>query len=154
MAFGTSSKVFARTILTQLTGAHAFDWDSDTMKVALFGNTGTPDNTVATDVLTEYNGTASAWVVANEASGTGYTAGGVAVTPLSVAQASNVITFSSSGTPTWTITGTITAYGGLVYDTTVSNIGLAYNAFGGAQTVTAGTFSVAWNASGIATFTV
>lgn len=152
MAFGSSSKVFARTILEQLNGGHTFNWSTDTIKIALYGNTGTPDNTVATDVLTEYNGTASAWVVANETSGTGYTAGGVAVTPLSVAQSSNVVTFTSSGTPTWT-TATITAYGCLIYDTTVSSIGLCYLSFGGAQTVTANTFTVNYNASGIATFT-
>lgn len=150
----TASKVFARTITEQLNGGHAFDWDSDSMKVALYAsNTMTPDNTVATDVLTEYNGTASQWVLANEvASGGGYTPGGVAVTPLSVAQSSNVVTWTSSGTPQWT-SASFTAFGCLVYDVTVSNIGLSFNYFGGGQTVTSGTFTITWNASGIATFT-
>jgi len=152
MAFGSNSKVFARTVYSQISGGHAFNWSADALKIALYGNTGTPDNTVTTDALTEYNGAASQWVTANEVTGTGYTAGGVAVTPLAVTQSTNVVEFTSSGSPNWT-SATITAYGCLVYDTTISNIGLCFNSFGGAQTVTAGTFTVAWNASGIATFT-
>lgn len=150
----TASKVFARTITEQINGGHAFNWSTDTIKAALYAsNTMTPDNTVTTDVLTEYNGTASQWVIANEvASGGGYTSGGVAVTPLSVSQTTNVVTFTSSGTPQWT-SASFTAYGCLVYDSTISNIGLSYNYFGGAQTVASGTFTVTWNASGIATFT-
>lgn len=156
MAFGTSSKVFANTVKSSYTGAHAFNLNnSDTIKVALYTNSSTPDNTVTTDALTEYNGTSSAWVTANESSATGYTAGGLAISTTSVAQSSNVVTFTSSGNPTWTITsGTLSSYGCLVYDTTVSNIGICYNAFATQpSTVTGGQFIISWNASGIATFT-
>ena len=112
----------------------------------------TPDRTVTTAALTEYNGAASQWVTANESSGTGYTAGGTAVTPVTWTQSSNVVTFTSSGSPQWT-GATITAYGCLVYDTTVNNEGLSFNYFGGQQVTTVGTFTISWNASGIATFT-
>jgi hypothetical protein len=148
----SNSKVFAYSVLATLLGDSPISWDDDSLKVALYGNTGTPDNTVTTQVLTEYNGAASQWVTANETSGAGYSAGGVAVTPVTVTQASNVVTFTSSGAPQWT-TATITAFGCLVYDTTVANQGLSYNYFGGSQSVTAGTFTVNWNASGIASFT-
>jgi hypothetical protein len=150
MAWSTSD-VFAYANLQGF--SKALNLTTDSFKVALYAsNTMTPDRTVTTAVLTEYNGTSSQWVTANEVSGTGYTAGGVAVTPISLAQATNVVTFTSSGTPSWT-TATFTAYGCLVYDTTVSNEGLSFNYFGGAQSVTSGTFSVSWSGSGIASWT-
>jgi hypothetical protein len=150
MAWSTS-KVFAFAALQALKAT--VNLNSDSYKVALYGNTGTPDNTVSTAVLTEYNGAASQWVVANECGNSGtYAAGGSAVAPISLTQTTNVVTFTSSGSPSWT-GATLTAYGCLVYDTTVSNEGLCFNYFGGAQSVTAGTFSIAWNGSGIATFT-
>jgi hypothetical protein len=44
-----------------------------------------------------------------------------------------------------------------VYDTTVgaaaTHPGISFNYFGGSQVVTSGTFTINWNASGIATFT-
>jgi hypothetical protein len=147
----SASKVFAYSVLQA--GSNAVKYSTDSYKVALYAsNTMTPDNTVATAALTEYNGASSQWVTANESSGTGYTAGGVSVSSPTWTQSSNVVTFTSSGTPTWT-SATITAYGCLVYDTTVSNEGLSFNYFGGAQSTTAGTFTVTWNASGIAAFT-
>ena len=154
MAWSTS-KVFAFSVLDLM--ANNVKYSTDSYKVALYGNTGTPDGTVTTAALTEYNGAASQWVTANETSGTGYTAGGVAVTPIATAQnynsqGNNVVAFSSSGSPQWT-TATITAFGCLVYDTTNANKGLSFNYFGGSQSVTAGTFTVAWNANGIATWT-
>lgn len=85
-------------------------------------------------------------------SGTGYTAGGVSVTSPTWTQTSNKVKFTSAGTPQWT-TATFTAYGCLVYDTTKLTEGLSYNYFGGAQQVTAGTFTITWNATGIALFT-
>jgi hypothetical protein len=47
-------------------------------------------------------------------------------------------------------------YGTLVYDDTittpVADPGLSYNYFGGTNSVTSGTFTVVWNASGIFAF--
>lgn len=145
----TNSKVFAFSVLT--VGQNGVKYSTDAYKVALY-NAGTPDNTVTTAVLTEYNGAASQWVTGNEASGTGYTAGGVSVSSPSWTQSSNVVTFTSAGTPQWT-GASFSCVGCLVYDTTVSNEGLSYNYFGGTQTVTSGTFTINWNASGIAAFT-
>ena len=58
--------------------------------------------------------------------------------------------------------GTVTitnAFGCLVYDDTISggtvaDQGVCYNYFGGAQSVTAGTFTIVWNANGIYRVTV
>jgi hypothetical protein len=147
----SASKVFAFSVLT--VGQNGVKYSTDAYKVALYSsNTMTPDNTVTTAALTEYNGVASQWVTGNEVSGTGYSAGGVAVSSPTWTQSTNVVTFTSAGTPQWT-NASFTAYGCLVYDTTVSNEGLCYNYFGGAQTVTSGTFTISWNASGIASFT-
>jgi len=151
----SASKVFAWTVLSM--GTNAVKPSTDAYSVALYSsNTMTPDNTVTTQALASYNGTASQWVTANEVSGTGYSAGGVSVSSPTWTQSSNVVTFTSAGTPQWT-TASFTAYGCLVYDTTVgaagTHPGISYNYFGGAQTVTSGTFSIAWNASGIASFT-
>lgn len=147
----SASKVFAFALLDVV--QNNTKWSTDAYKVALYSsNTMTPDNTVTTAALTEYNGASSQWVTANEVSGTGYTAGGVSVSSPTVSQASNVVTFTSAGTPQWT-TASFSAYGCLVYDTTDSSKGLCFNYFGGVQTVTAGTFTINWNASGIATLT-
>lgn len=150
MAWSTS-KAFAYAQLQMM--ANVVKPTTDSYKVALYAsNTMTPDNTVTTAALTEYNGAASQWVTANEVTSTNYSAGGTAVTPISVTQTTNVITFTSSGSPTWT-TVTFTTYGGLVYDTTVSNEGIGFFYFGGAQTATGGNFSISWSGSGLITWT-
>lgn len=149
MAFGSSSKIFAHTMLDTMTRATAVDWNSDTILCALYGNSGTPDNTVTTDVLTYWHGSGSQWVTGNElASSGGYTQGGVSVSSPTVTQSSNVVTFTSSGSPQWT-SATFNAYGDLIYDTTVS-VGLCFNSFGGEQSVSGGSFTITWSGSGIA----
>ena len=150
MAWSTSA-VFAFSVLQ--VGRNAVKYSTDSYNVALYAsNTMTPDRTVSTAVLTEYAGSGSQWVTGNEVSSTNYVAGGASVTSPTWTQASNVLTFTSAGTPTWSNVS-FTTYGCLVYDTTASNQGLSFNYFGGQQTVTSGTFTVTWNASGIATFT-
>ena len=59
---------------------------------------------------------------------------------------------ASAGGTTDTVTN---AYGVLVYNNTLTTKdGVCWNAFGGAASVTSGTFTVVWNASGIFTITV
>jgi hypothetical protein len=126
-------------------------FSGDTVNVALYGTTPTTA-TALTDTLAHnaYNGSGGQWVTANEVSGTGYTATGVAVTSKTETSAGTAIAkFTSTATPTWT-TATFTAFGCLVYDTTITNkYAYCWNYFGGSQSVTAGTFSITWNASGI-----
>ena len=167
MAFGSSSAIFqyvAKNVLGVFvqsnvapTGMSSTGFLGDTMKFALYGNSGTPDKTVATAVLCSYNGSASQWVTANEVTGTGYTAGGNTV-PATKAWATDATAgpcFTSSGAMTWT-SATITAYGGLLYDASVTaagnfaaNQGVCFNSFGGsAQSVSGGTFTVQWATAG------
>lgn len=129
---------------------------ADTVKAALFNNTGTPDRTAAV-ASTGYN--TGAWVTANEVTGASeWVAGGRTIAGDAVSAAAGVVTYSASN-----LTGSATLtmaniFGCLVYDSTitggtVAKQGVCYNYFGGAQAVTSGTFSLVWSASGIANFT-
>jgi hypothetical protein len=151
MAF-TASKMFRQFMGDVMANAVAFDLSGtpDTFKAALYNNTGTPDQNANT-TLSTYNGAASAWVVANEVvDATNWVAGGrPLVTPLIDIGTSGVVFFDAADTAgggNVTLSGVM---GCLVYDTTVSNQGVCYNYFGGAQSVTAGTFTIVWSANGI-----
>lgn len=155
MAFNASG-VFAALIRDALnnTASHNPDLDADTINVALYGNSGTPDKTVA-DTLTGYNQATSQWVTANEVTATGWTAGGLALASVTSSFSSSTYTFDAAdkaGGATDTVTG---CYGVLVYDATITTKdGLCFNYLGGSNSVTSGTFTVVWNASGIFTITV
>lgn len=162
MAFGALSNIFQyamRNLIalpgyqtTAPTGMTSTGFLGDTMKFALYGNTGTPDKTVATATLSSYNGAASQWVTANEVSGSGYSAGGdtLGSKAWAIDTGSSSVCFTAAN-PTWT-TATFTAYGGLLYDASISggtgfaaNEALCFNSFGGlAQTIAGGTFTVQW----------
>lgn len=174
MAFGTTSAIFQYVAKNLLgcyvqsnvvpTGMGSTGFLGDTMKFALFGNSGTPDKTVSTAVLCSYNGSGSAWVTTNESTATtGYTAGGNTV-PATKAWATDATAgpcFTSSGAMSWTVTGPLTAYGGLLYDSSITaagnfaaSQGVCFNAFGGSQSVTSGTFTVAWATAGTTANTI
>jgi hypothetical protein len=132
--------------------------DSDTVKAALFNNTGTPDNDAA--LASRVRGT-SAWVTGNEVTGSSeWVAGGRALASKTfTSPAADTVMFDAAdltGAATITITN---AYGALVYDDTitagtVADQGASYHYFGGAQSVTSGTFSVIWHANGLQRYTL
>jgi len=133
---------------------------NDTVKAALFGNTGTPDRN-ATMATSGYNSAASQWVVANEVStGSEWVAGGRALASKNISAAtSNIVNFSAANLAGSVSVTLANVYGCLVYDDTISggtiaDQGICFNWFGGAQSVTAGTFSVNWNASGVFNITI
>lgn len=162
MTFGSTSAIFQYAMrnlvglsayqTTAPTGMTSTGFLGDTMKFALYGNTGTPDKTVATATLSSYLGASSQWVTGNEITGTGYSAGGDTLSSKAWAidTGSSSICFTAAN-PSWT-SATITAYGGLLYDASISggtgfaaNEAICYNSFGGsAQTVSGGTFTVQW----------
>lgn len=118
------------------------DLDTDTIKVALVTSTYTPDQ----DAHDFFND------VTNEVSGTGYTAGGSALTTKAVTadNTDNEGVFDADDV-SWT-TSTITARGAVLYkDTGVSSTSalIAYLDFGSDKISTAGTFTISWNAEGI-----
>lgn len=89
--------------------------------------------------------------------GTGYTAGGQALSGVSVTTTTtNDATFDATDV-TWTASGgTISAAYAVIYnDTDTNDPPLAYIDFGATETAGSGTdFVITWNASGIFTFTV
>lgn len=115
------------------------DFSADSIKVLLLNNSHSfnPDHNVNTDVNT------------NEISGTGYTTGGLALGSQTVTQDdTNDLAYFDAADATWT-TSTFTAYHAVLNDVTASNNLIASIDFGGAKSVTSGTFTIQWSANGI-----
>jgi len=89
------------------------------------------------------NATTTAYSATNEVSGTGYTAGGVAVTNATVPATSGTTGYwTPSASITYTTVTLSTAFDAvLIYNSTQSNKAVSVHTFG-SQTVTAGTFSL------------
>lgn len=150
----SASKIFSNLILDGLGNTTAFDLDADTPKAALFDNTITPDQTVAAAASALGGGV---WATGQLSNG-GWSAGGLPLTSITWSKASNVLTYDAADTANGSAATISGAFGCLVYDDTlttpVADQGLCYNYFGGTQSVTAGTLTVVWNASGIFSLTV
>ena len=149
----SASKIFSALITDVLNNTTAIDLNTDaSLKVALYDNDITPDQTVAS-ANTAYN--VGQWVTTgNEVSdGAEWAVGGVALTSPTSVFATNVYTFDAANTASGTSATLLTVFGCLVYDDTiatpVADQGLCYNYFGGTQSVTDGTFTVIWHANGI-----
>lgn len=131
---------------------------TDTMNVALYASGITPDRTAAV-ASTGYN--TGVWITGNEKTGSSeWVAGGRALaSKTNVASAGTITLDAADLTGSASITMS-SVEGCLVYDNTitagntVAKQGMCFLWFGGAQSVTAGTFSVIFNASGIVTATV
>lgn len=118
-----------------LNGIHAFGTTvaragttADTMYMALYTSSATLDATT-----TAYSAT-------NEVSGTGYSAGGQALTTVAPTS-SGTTAYLDFDDETWT-SSTITARGALIYNSTQSNKSVAVLDFGADKTSTAGDFTV------------
>lgn len=124
------------------------DLDSDTIKCMMCTSAYTPDQDAH-----QYKSS-----VTNEISGPGYTAGGVAISPLTVSYnaTTNVLSFDGADA-SWSA-ATLTARYAVVYDSTPSTDAtrplIGYVDFGADVTSTASTFAVVWDASGIGAVTV
>lgn len=131
---------------------------TDSMKCALFAAGITPDRNAAL-ASTGYN--SGVWTTGNEKTGSSeWVAGGrVLATKTNVASAGTVTLDAADLTGVASIT-MASVEGCLIYDDTVTagntvvDQGMCFLWFGGPQSVTAGTFSVVFNASGIMTVTV
>lgn len=136
---------------------------ADTVKVALFNNSVSPDKDAARSSTGFNTGT---WVTANEVTdsdgSSDWASGGLALSSKTLTTpASGVFMFDAADL---THSNTVTlsnAYGAFVYDDTiaagtggVADQGVSFHYFGGAQSVTAGTFTVVWHANGLFRITV
>lgn len=125
------------------------DYDTDTIKVALVTSAYTPD---------QDNHQTWSQVKASEATGTGYTAGGAALSGKTVTyDATNNVTVLDADDVTWA-NSTITARYAVIYSDAGASDGdkvlLGYVDFGVNQSSTNGNFTITWDASGIFRFTV
>lgn len=118
---------------------------SDTFKLALF----TSSLSINQDTHQYFD--AAPYTSNQVANGSGYTTGGVTVSPLTVAYdaATNKLSFDAADA-SWT-TATFTARYGILYDSTpTTNKPLVlYVDFGADQSPSNGTFTVTWDAAGI-----
>ena len=110
------------------------DLVADTIKIALY-----------TSSASLGAGT-TAYSTTNEITGTGYTAGGVALGSKTVATSGTTAYFDSAD-PSWT-SASFTANGALIYNDTNSDKAIAVLAFGGDFTVAGGTFQIVFPAAG------
>ena len=159
----SASKIFSAFVTDSVNKTKGWSLSGDTIEAALFDNTITPSQTVASASSAYGAGVwASGGVVDTGTSApAGWPALGRPLASLSSTFATNVYTFDAADTTSANATTTLTnAYGCLIYDHTttspagVTDQGICFNYFGGANSVTLGTFTIVWNASGICTLTL
>jgi hypothetical protein len=123
-------------------------WEAaDDMKVAILDNTTAPTAATVTPALGDFTQVGSAG---------SYTAGGTSIGNLGtiVTQSGGTVTFDSATNPTWAqnASNDVDAYWGLIYNATqAGSPALAYVELGGPIDMSAGSLTITWNASGIAT---
>lgn len=151
----SNSKIFMATIEDLMENTTAVDLNSDTFKAALFDNSITPSQTVAS-ASTAYG--AGVWASGGVVDAVSWPAVGRDLASVTSTFSSNVYTFDAADTASADATTDLASvYGCLIYDDTittpVADQGLCFNYFGGSNSVVSGTFTVVWNASGILTIT-
>jgi hypothetical protein len=124
-----------------LNGYHAFSSayrTADTFKIALY-----------TSAANLNPSTTTVYSIAGEVSGTGYTAGGVILTPTTPAY-SGTTAYLSFADVSWT-PASFTANGALIYNASQGNRAVCILAFGSNKTVTGNTFTVQFPINGSTT---
>jgi len=112
-----------------LTGTHDFtNGTGDTFKIALFTSAAT------------LGAATTAYSTSNEASGTGYTAGGNTLTNVTPTS-SGTTAFTDFADTTWT-SASVTARGALIYNSTEADAAVVVLDFGSDKTSTAGDFTI------------
>lgn len=137
---------YAKAFITAFNQPNSLDWDTNTIKCMLTTSTYTPSQ-----YSHQYKSS-----VTNEVAGTGYSAGGATLTTKTLTSSNNVVTFDADDV-SWS-TSTITARRAVLYDSTgggadASRPLLWFIDFGADVGSTSATFSIVFNASGIATIT-
>ena len=124
-----------------LNGIHAFGTSvtrgstaADTFYMALYTSSATLDSTT------------TAYTATNEVSGTGYSAGGQALSVATAPTSTSTTAWLDFDDEVWT-SSTITARGAMIYNSDQSNKCVAVLDFGGDKTSTAGDFTVIFPAA-------
>jgi hypothetical protein len=152
----TNSRIFQRYINDSLNRVEPFNLSADAFKVALYNNSITPDQNT-TSANTAYN--VGQWATANEVYQAGQWAQtGVALTGVSTNIGTPGVFFFTASNAASASSSTLTAYGCLVYDDTMSTPvakqGVCFSYFGGAVSSVVGTFTIVWDVQGIMRFTI
>ena len=139
----TASGLFVSTFIDILdTTQLAIDLDLETHKVAMFTDTIAPNFSTDTAYgVTPYD--------ANEVSGTGYSAGGVALTSTAVSESPTGTLMWDAADASWAGSTISNAMGALIY--AAGNNAIVLIDFVTAYSTTAGTFTIQWAAGGILT---
>lgn len=120
-----------------LTGTHNFtNTTGNVFKIALFRATASIVGTYGAGTTNYSDMTGNS----DEASGSGYTAGGNTLTNVTPTS-SGTTAFTDFADTTWS-TATITASGALIYNSSASNKSVCVLSFGGDKTSTAGNFTI------------
>jgi len=152
----SDSRWFISLVKDALDNTSAIDLGSDTPKIALFDNSITPDRTVSS-ANSAY--AAGVWASGGVSDATGWPAAGRPLVSATWTQSSGTATYDANDTASANSNTTLAAFFGcLNYDDTlttpVADQGISFNYFGGSNSVTAGSATVVWNASGICAITV
>lgn len=141
-----SAKLYGKVFIAMAN--KEIDWADDNFKVMLCTSSYTPSQ--AHDYKDD---------ITNEISGTGYTAGGAAIdlTTPTYDTGTGVLSFNGPATTQWT-TATFTARYAVIYDdspaTDATKPLIGYVDFGSDQSPSAGTMTITWTNSKVATLTV
>lgn len=157
----TKTAVFTQAVLNPLTKSA---WttsaltgygslSADSIKAAIFSDSVTPDKDAAAGSTGYNHGT---WTTGNEVTGTNWAAGGQVLGSKTYTLSTGSVAFDAADVSVSAATISATL-GCMVYDDTISDVtqgkaGLCFNYFGGSQSVTAGTFTIQWNAAGVFNF--
>lgn len=137
--------IYARFFISALNEEVNLTGGTDDVYAALTTSTYTPDQDTH-DYFSD---------ITNEVSGTGYTAGGAQLASDDFTQSANVLKWDSAD-PSWT-TASFTARYAVYYaklgGASTADPLISYVNFGADETVSAGTFTIVHNASGILTVT-
>lgn len=140
----TASGLFYATWVDLLdTTQLAIDLDLETHKVAMFTNTITPNfSTDTAYAVAPYN--------ANEVSGTGYTAGGNALTSTALDESPTGSIRWDAADASWTTSTITNARCALIYaDALAGNNAICLVNFGADYSTVAGTFAIVWASGGV-----
>jgi len=155
----TASGLYASALGLVLPQASAVNWNVGSNKFFLTSTSDTP--------LYSSTATAGIYATTNECTGTGWAAGGVAVSALAAGPATIAPNFTiTTGPPVilnWNATNVsvpattiaTATFGGYFYSTQVSNLKIIGIWFGGSgYTTSAGTFAITWSGGQICTFSL
>jgi hypothetical protein len=139
----TASGLYGPTLQKMLTNAAALDVSAEDLKVAMVTDSYTPDF----DTHDFYAD------LTNEVTGTGYTAGGAALTGTTLTVASGLVTYDAADV-VWGSSTIASAMAAVGYFDAVTDELLFLSDFVNAASSSAGTFTIQWSASGIWTIDI